>query len=133
MGAGLVFPTSVRRVVDRSKRRNDPLAEELGFVLQRMSLGSTRTAALEALAERVPTETVESFVSAVIQSERKGSPLVDTLRVQAQTLRERRSFAGEEAASRAAVLMMIPLLLIMCAIILVLMGPFLITGMGAGL
>ena len=83
-------------------------------------------------AVRVPTETVQSFVRAVVQSEIKGTPLVETLRIQAETLRSRRSLAGEEAASRAAVLMMVPLMLILCAIILVLMGPFLLAGMGSG-
>jgi tight adherence protein C len=132
MGAGLDFRTAVRRVVDHSRRRRDPLAEELGYVLRRMSLGATRRAALSTLAVRVPTETVKSFVSSVVQSEIKGTPLVETLKTQAKTLRSRRTLAGEEAASRAAVLMMIPLMLILCAIILVLMGPFLLAGMGSG-
>jgi tight adherence protein C len=132
MGAGLDFPSAVRRVVSRARRSDDPLAEELGYVLDRMALGSTRRAALATLSVRVPTETVKSFVGAVVQSEIKGAPLVETLRTQAKTLRSRRSLAGEEAASRAAVLMMIPLMLILCAIILVLMGPFLLAGMGSG-
>jgi len=132
MGAGLDFPSAVRRVVSRSRRSDDPLAEELGYILDRMSLGATRRAALQTLATRVPTETVKSFVGAVVQSEIKGTPLVETLRTQAKTLRSRRSLAGEEAASRAAVLMMVPLMLILCAIIIVLMGPFLLAGMGSG-
>jgi hypothetical protein len=39
---------------------------------------------------------------------------------------------AEENAARAAVMMMGPLMLIFCAIILILLGPFIIQGMNSG-
>jgi len=130
MSAGMTFPDAIRQVVTKSGRPDDPLNEELGLILHQLQLGIPRRRALENLAERVPTEAVKSFVGAVVQSEEKGTPLVEVLGIQAETLRARRSVSGEEAASRAAVLMMIPLMLILCATILVLLGPFLIRGSG---
>ena len=132
MGAGLDFPGSLRQIVTKAGRKDDPLNEEFQFILRQLELGHTRGAALNNLAQRVPTEAVRSFVTAVVQSEEKGNPLAEVLRIQAGLLRMRRSVAGEEAAARAALMMMLPLMLIFGAILLVLMGPFVIQGMGTG-
>jgi tight adherence protein C len=131
MGAGLDFPGSLRQIVDKAGRR-DALVEELGFILQELELGRTRRQALENFADRVPTEAVRDFVGTVIQSEEKGNPLAEVLRIQARMLRMRRSVMAEEAAARAAVLMMGPLMLIFSAIILVLLGPFIVNSMQSG-
>lgn len=130
MGAGLTFSDAIEQIVTKAGRPSDPLNEELELILQQLQIGVPRRRALENFAERVPTDPVKGFVGAVVQSEEKGTPLVEVLAVQAETLRTRRSVSGEEAASRAAVLMMIPLMLILCATILVLLGPFLIRGAG---
>ncbi len=131
MGAGLDFPGSLRQIVDKAGRR-DALVEEMTFILQELELGRTRRQALENFADRVPTEAVRDFVGTVIQSEEKGNPLAEVLRIQATMLRMRRSVMAEEAAARAAVLMMGPLMLIFCAIILVLLGPFIVNSMESG-
>ncbi|HEY8431531.1 MAG TPA: type II secretion system F family protein [Sandaracinaceae bacterium] len=131
MGAGLDFPGSLRQIVDKAGRR-DALVEELSFILQELELGRTRRQALENFADRVPTEAVRDFVGTVIQSEEKGNPLAEALRVQAYMLRMRRSVMAEESAARAAVMMMAPLMLIFGAIILVLLGPFIVNSMQSG-
>ncbi len=131
MGAGLDFPGSIRQIVDKAGR-SDSLVEELRFMLRELELGRTRRQALENFADRCPTEAVRDFVGTVIQSEEKGNPLAEVLRIQATMLRMRRSVMAEEAAARAAVLMMGPLMLIFCAIILVLLGPFIVQSMESG-
>lgn len=131
MGAGLDFPGSLRQIVDKAGRR-DSLVEEMTFILQELDLGRTRRQALENFADRVPTEAVRDFVGTVVQSEEKGNPLAEVLRIQARMLRMRRSVMAEEAAARAAVLMMGPLMLIFGAIILVLLGPFIVQSMESG-
>jgi tight adherence protein C len=131
MGAGLDFPGSLRQIVDKAGRR-DALVEEMSFILQELDLGRTRRQALENFADRVPTEAVRDFVGTVVQSEEKGNPLAEVLRIQATMLRMRRSVMAEEAAARAAVLMMGPLMLIFGAIILVLLGPFIVNSMQSG-
>ncbi|MBT8496523.1 MAG: type II secretion system F family protein [Deltaproteobacteria bacterium] len=132
MGAGLDFPGAIRQIVDRALKAGTPLHDELTRLLQELSLGRTRQQALLELADRVPTEPVREFVSAVVQAEEKGNPLSEVLRIQARMLRMRRSVRAEEAASRAGVMMMLPLMLIFAAIVLILLGPFIVGGMGVG-
>lgn len=132
MTAGLAFPNALEQIVSKSGDPEDPLNEEFSLILHQLRLGWTRHRALESFAERVPSQAVRSFVSAVVQSEKRGTPLKEVLQIQATTLRQRRSASGEEAASRAAVLMLIPLMLILAAILLLLMGPFVIQGMQSG-
>jgi tight adherence protein C len=67
-----------------------------------------------------------------VQAEEKGNPLAQVLRIQAGMLRMRRSIMAEENAARAAVMMMGPLMLIFCAIIIILLGPFIVNSMGKG-
>ena len=131
MGAGLDFPGSIRQIVDKAGRR-DSLIDEFSFILQEIELGRTRRQALENFADRCPTEAVRDFVGTVVQSEEKGNPLAEVQRIQANMLRMRRSVMAEESAARAAVLMMGPLMLIFGAIILVLLGPFIVQSMESG-
>lgn len=132
MGAGLDFPGAIRQIVEKAGNR-DALVEEFERLLQELELGRTRRQALENFADRAPTEAVRDFVGAVVQAEEKGNPLAEVLRIQATMLRMRRSVMAEEAATRAALLMMGPLMLIFGAIILCLLGPFFVQTMQAGL
>ena len=98
-----------------------------------VELGHTRQQALAAFSERVPTEAVKDFVSSVRQAEEKGNPLSEVLQIQATMLRMRRSVLGEEAAARAEVLMMLPLMMLFSSILLILIGPLVINTMQSGL
>ena len=69
--------------------------------LQQLGLGRTRRQALENFADRVPTEAVRDFVGTVIQSEEKGNPLAEVLKLQAEAMRLQRSVSG--ASGSAAV------------------------------
>ena len=131
MGAGLDFPGSIRQYVEKAGIR-DALHEEFSRILQELELGRTRRQALENFAWRAPTNSAKDFVSSVVQAEAKGNPLVDVLRTQARMLRMSRSVMAEEAAANAAVKLMGPLMLIFVAIILVLLGPFIVQATGKG-
>jgi len=133
MSAGLDFPATLRQIATRLGPQDDVLKEEFERILQELDLGHTRRYALEALAERVPTDSVRDFVAAVTQAEEKGTPLSEVLQIQAKVLRVRRSVFAEESAARASVFMMFPMLLLVIAILLLLMGPFFVRDMfGAG-
>jgi tight adherence protein C len=133
MGAGLDFPGSIKQIVDKTPNKDDALVEELARVLQELDLGKTRRQALENFADRAPTEAVRDFVGAVVQAEEKGNPLGEVLRIQAGMLRMRRSVMAEEAAAKAAVMLIGPLMLIFGAIMLCLMGPFVISTAQSGM
>lgn len=103
---------------------DDPLRFELVHVARKLALGHSRAAAFSKLAERVPAPAVKQFVASVLQGERQGTPLGEVLAVQASVMRLRRSEAAEQAAARAAVLIIGPLVLVFASVFVVLLGPF---------
>lgn len=130
MDAGLDFPGAIRLLAGPRVEGRDPLARELSLILEELELGHTRREALLNFAERVPTQAVRDFVNAVVQAEQKGNPLAKVIQVQGRMLNLRRSVAAEEAAARAGVLMIVPMVLLVSCILLLLMGPFFVKGIG---
>ncbi|MGC4068892.1 MAG: type II secretion system F family protein [Polyangiaceae bacterium] len=130
MGAGLDFPGALRMLAEPNAVKPSPLGREFAVILEHLEFGHTRKVALESFAERVPSPAVRDFVNAVIQAEQKGNPLSRVLQIQGRMLNLRRSVAAEEAAARAGVLMVLPMVLLVGAILLLLMGPFMVKGIG---
>ncbi|MDB4940620.1 MAG: Type secretion system protein TadC, associated with Flp pilus assembly [Labilithrix sp.] len=125
MSAGLDFPGGLRQFVSRAVK-DDPLTEELEYLLQNLNLGHTRKSALRELAERVPTEAVKEFVHTVIQAEEKGTPLSDVLAIQATISRQRRTTRAEELAAKAGVKLSIPIGLLVASILALLVVPLML-------
>ncbi len=123
LSAGLDFPGAVREVVEKSSNPDDPLIEELSLVLSELEVGKTRKAALSQLAERAPGESVRDFVSSVIQAEERGNPLSHILQIQAESSRRSRSVNAEEAAAKASVKIIMPLMLAFVAVLLLIAAP----------
>lgn len=132
MEAGLDFPGAVAQVASQL-RDNDPIRFEFEHLLYKLSLGWSKQKALEDLSARIPIASVQQFVSSVGQAERRGTPLANVLRTQAQVMRTHRSQCAEQAASRAAVLIIGPLMLIFCCVFIILVGPFIIKMIRGGL
>jgi len=126
MSAGLDFPGALRLIAGPKSR--GALAREFSVIVEELELGHTRREALEHFALRVPTDAVRDFVAAVVQAEQKGNPLAQTIQIQGRLLSQRRSVAAEEAAARAGVLMMGPMVLMLGAILILLLGPFMTKG-----
>ena len=124
MRAGLDFMTALDRVVTRGQEQNpdDPMIQELGVVLQEMRVGTARADALINLCERVKSDYLQSMVGAILQSEKRGSPLATVLEVQIDTIRNKRTQKIEKAASQAAVKILLPLMFIFGAVIVVVVG-----------
>jgi len=123
MGAGLDFPGSVRQVVEKSGAPDDPVVEEFTLILQSLQLGRTRSHALEEFAARVPADAVVEFVGAVVQAEMRGNPVVEVLRIQAEVSRRKRTVRAEEAAAKAGVAMIGPLVLVFVCILMLIVAP----------
>jgi tight adherence protein C len=123
MGAGLDFPGAVRQVVEKSGSPEEPVVEEFTLLLQSLQLGRTRRQGLEEFASRVPVNSVLEFVGALVQAEMRGNPVVEVLRIQAEVSRQQRSVRAEEAASKAGVAMIVPLLLVFLAILILIVAP----------
>ncbi len=127
MGAGLDFPGAIRQVVEKSSNPDDPIVEEFTLLLQTLNLGQTRKEGLLEFARRAPVDAVTEFVNALIQAEERGNPVAEVLTIQANVSRTRRSVRAEEAAAKAGVQMVGPLMLVFFSIMLLLLGPALMT------
>lgn len=123
MSAGLDFPAAVKQVVDKSSDPADALVEELRRILQELQLGRTRKQALSEFAKRAPTNSVSEFVAAMVQAEDRGNPVADVLVIQAGVSRQNRTVNAEEAAARAGVAMVAPLLLLFLCIMILIISP----------
>jgi len=122
MSAGLDFPGSIQQVVEKAKA-NEALREELGYLLQQLQLGRTRTQALRELANRVPVEVVREFVQALIQAEERGNPVSAVLEVQAGTARTRRTNQAEKAADDMKAKMVLPTMILVGVTMMVISYP----------
>ena len=122
MEAGTTFLKSLEQAV--SEYRGHPLSQEFSRVLTDMSLGKTRTEALESMRDRLQDDEITSILGSIIQSENLGTPLTGVLRTQADVLRIKRSQRAEAIAGEAGVKMLLPGILVMAATVIVIIGPF---------
>ena len=97
--------------------------EQLTFVTLEIRAGKSTTEALRGLARRTGLTEVNALVSMLLQTERFGTSLSDTLRVHADGMRVRRMQRAEELAGRAPLKMMFPTVLIFVATLMVTIGP----------
>jgi tight adherence protein C len=102
-----------------------PLHEEFDRALRDMHLGIKRGEALRAMADRVGTEDIGAWVTALEVSESLGAPLAHTMGMQAEAIRTRRLQRGERLAREAGPKMAVPNTMIMVANVLLIVGPFL--------
>lgn len=127
MSAGLDFPGSLEQL---ARSHHGVVVRELEYVRLCLQMGMTRRVSLWELAERLPTQSMQEWVRAMIQAEEKGAPLGKTLAQQAQMSRYQRSVRMEEQAVRAGVLFVIPLMMLLSALLILLVGPLLLGGVG---
>jgi tight adherence protein C len=118
--AGLGFDSALAKVV-RAQGAERPLVAELTNFQYDMLAGMPRTQALRQLARRVDVGSLTSFTSALVQAEEVGASVADTLRHQADDLRQRRR---EDALLKAQAL---PVKLVFPLVICFLPGIFLST------
>jgi tight adherence protein C len=89
-----------------------------------MRAGFSKERALRNLAMRTGVEDMDALVAMLVQSERFGTSMGDSLRVHADNLRQKRSVLAEEEAARIGVKLLFPLIFCMFpALMLVLLGP----------
>lgn len=107
--AGLNFAGALKQAVEKGPQ--GAMKNEFRIVLRDVNSGQTRADALTRLAERVDLKDVTVFVSAVIQSEKMGTSMRDTLLVQAQQRLDERFQRAEKLAMEAPVKLVIPLVI----------------------
>jgi len=122
--AGLSLERALVKVADEIHIKSVTLAQELQLVLMEMRAGFCKEKALRNLALRSGVEDIDSLVAMLIQSERFGTSMGDSLRVHSDNLRSKRALAAEEAAAKIALKLLFPLIIcVFPTLLLVLMGP----------
>jgi tight adherence protein C len=122
--AGLGIEAAFDRVGREMVDSHPLVAQLLSMVTLELRAGATREEALRNLADRAQVDEIRSFATLLIQSDKLGSSVGETLRVYATEMRERRRMRAEEKAHRLPVLLSIPLVTCMLPVMIgVLMLP----------
>ncbi|MDD5089460.1 MAG: type II secretion system F family protein [Candidatus Wallbacteria bacterium] len=104
--AGLGFDAGMSKVVEKFR---GPLAEEFQNVLNEVKLGKKRRDSLKDMAEKMEVDDLSNFISSLVQAESLGVSIGNVLRIQSAQARQRRRQRAEEAAMKAPIKMMLPL------------------------
>jgi tight adherence protein C len=122
--AGLSLDQAIQRTAKEMEIRSPALADELALIGIELRIGATRERALRNLATRTGVDEIQMFVAMLLQADRFGTSIADSMRVHADALRLRRQYRAEEAATKIPTKLLFPLLLtIFPALLLVLVGP----------
>ncbi len=126
--AGLALDQAILRVAQELKIAHPELSEELGLVNVGMRVGKTRIDALRELASRTGVDDIKSLVAMLIQTDRFGTSVAQSLRVHSDNLRTKRRQRAEEMAAKTTVKMVPPLVFfIFPALFVVILGPAVIS------
>ena len=129
--AGMDFITAIERVVDKAE--NSVLADELRIVLKDIKIGSSRSEALKAMADRLDISEVTSFVVVVVDAEASGTSVGEVLKQQSVQMRLERLLRAEKAGARASQLILLPLMLfILPAVFIMVFGPVILQFISGG-
>lgn len=107
--AGLGLDAAFNRVGAEMGHSMPTLAEQLAIVTLELRAGRSREDALRGLADRSGVEEIRAFTTLLIQSEKLGASIGQTMRIYAAEMRERRRMRAEEKAHRIPVLISLPL------------------------
>ena len=125
---GLGLDQSILKVAEELQIAHPDLSQELQMVNLEMRVGKTRVEALRELAERTGLEDLKALVSMLIQTDRFGTNIAQSLRVFSDELRTKRRQRAEELSAKTSVKMMAPLVfLIFPALMVVIVGPAVIS------
>ncbi|MBV6320469.1 type II secretion system F family protein [Duganella violaceipulchra] len=122
--AGLSLDRAMAKVAGEIHIKSVALAQELQLALMEMRAGFSKEKALRNLALRSGVDDVDTLVAMLIQSERFGTSMGESLRVHSDNLRAKRSLIAEEVAAKIALKLLFPLIFcIFPTLMLVLIGP----------
>ena len=113
-----------RKVGEEVGLQSVPLAEEFLLTTAELSFLQDRRLAYENLAKRTGLDGVKAVTTALIQSERYGTPLGQSLRVMAQENRDMRMSEAEKKAAGLPPKLTVPMILFFLPVLfVVILGP----------
>ena len=122
--AGMGIDSAINQVAEEMKISNKTLSDELKLLNLEIRAGKTRRDALKDLAMRTDLQEVESLATLLIQTEKFGTNVAQTLRVYSDMFRTKRYQRAEEIAAKMPIKMLFPLaFFIFPSLFVVLLGP----------
>ena len=122
--AGLGLDQAIQRVGQELAFAHPELCEEMRLVNLELRAGKPRSEALHNLGERTGVDDVISLVAMLVQTDKFGTSVAQSLRVHSDTLRTKRRQRAEEKAAKLGAKMVFPLVIcIFPAIWVVTIGP----------
>jgi tight adherence protein C len=126
--AGLGLDAAIERVGREMRHARPVLSEEFALTGLALRAGSSRAEALRKLSQRVGLQDIDALVSMLIQADRFGTSVSESLAVHADALRTQRRLRAEEAAAKLPVKLLIPLIFcVFPSLLTVLLGPVVVT------
>ncbi|HXN45042.1 MAG TPA: type II secretion system F family protein [Bryobacteraceae bacterium] len=124
MEAGLGLDQAINSVSKELHLTHKDLSDELGLVTLEMRAGKRRVEALKNLAARTGESELSKLVATMVQADRFGTSVAESLRTHSDFMRVKRRQAAEERAAKVGVKLVFPIFFfIMPAIMLVAAGP----------
>ena len=122
--AGLGLDQALARVGNELATAYPDLSHDLRLVNLELLAGTARSDALRSLADRTGVDDLSALVAMLVQTDKFGTSVANSLRIFSDTLRTKRRQRAEEAAAKTGVKMVFPLVLyIFPAIWVVTIGP----------
>jgi tight adherence protein C len=122
--SGMSIETAFRKVSVEIGTQSVALSEEFTLTTAELSYLQDRKVAYENLAKRTGLEGVKSVCLALMQSERYGTPLGQSLRVMAQENRDMRMTEAEKKAAALPPKLTVPMILFFLPVLfVVILGP----------
>jgi tight adherence protein C len=122
--AGLGLDAAMMRVTQEIGVKSHALRDEFDMVLLELRAGSGRDKALRNLSLRTGVEDIDTLAAMLIQADRFGTSVGDSLRVYTDNLRTKRRLRAEEQAAKIALKLLFPLMFfIFPTLLTVLIGP----------
>jgi tight adherence protein C len=122
--SGMSIEAAIQKVSQEIGGRSIELAEELSLLVAELSYLPERRQAYEGLAKRTNHPGVKSVATAMIQTEKYGTPLGQALRVMAKENRELRLAAAEKKAAALPAQLTVPMIVFFLPVLFVaILGP----------
>jgi len=131
VSSGLGLDMAWHVVSEEIRQVSPALASAMSLTSFEINLGAGRVEALRHMSERTGVDEIGSLATILIQTERFGTSIAETLKIFANSMREERTHTAEESAEKMTVKLILPMaLFIFPAVLVIVAGPAIITLFG---
>lgn len=122
--SGLGLDQAILQVSKELEHAHPEISEEFGFVNLELKAGKRRTEALRNLAERTGVDDLKKLVAVLIQADRFGTGIAQSLRAHADFMRIQARQVAEEKAAKLGVKLIFPIFFcILPTLFVITVGP----------